>query len=35
MYPELPRFHAQRALVDPDGVLQSDLGRRLGLCATV
>ena len=33
MYPELHRFHAQRALVDPDGVLQSDLGRRLGLCA--
>ena len=34
MYPELSRFHAQRALVDPDGVLRSDLGRRLGLCAT-
>jgi hypothetical protein len=34
MYPELHRFHAQRALVDPDGVLRSDLGRRLGLCAT-
>jgi len=34
MYPELHRFHAQRALVDPDRVLRSDLGRRLGLCAT-
>jgi decaprenylphospho-beta-D-ribofuranose 2-oxidase len=34
MYPDLHRFHAQRALVDPDGVLRSDLGRRLGLCAT-
>jgi hypothetical protein len=33
-YPELHRFHAQRALVAPDGVLRSDLGRRLGLCAT-
>jgi decaprenylphospho-beta-D-ribofuranose 2-oxidase len=32
MYPELGRFHAQRALVDPDGVLRSDLGTRLGLC---
>jgi decaprenylphospho-beta-D-ribofuranose 2-oxidase len=32
MYPQLERFHAQRARVDPDGVLRSDLGRRLGLC---
>jgi decaprenylphospho-beta-D-ribofuranose 2-oxidase len=32
MYPELDRFHAQRALVDPAGVLRSDLARRLGLC---
>lgn len=32
MYPELDRFHAQRARVDPGGVLRSDLARRLGLC---
>ena len=32
MYPQLDRFHAQRARVDPGGVLRSDLGRRLGLC---
>jgi decaprenylphospho-beta-D-ribofuranose 2-oxidase len=32
MYPRLDRFHAQRARVDPNGVLGSDLGRRLGLC---
>jgi decaprenylphospho-beta-D-ribofuranose 2-oxidase len=31
MYPQLDRFHAQRARVDPDGVLRSDLSRRLGL----
>ena len=31
MYPELPRFAELRARVDPAGVLQSDLGRRLGL----
>ncbi len=31
MYPELDRFHAQRARVDPNGVLRSDLARRLGL----
>ncbi len=34
MYPELDRFHAQRARVDPNGVLRSDLSRRLGLCET-
>jgi decaprenylphospho-beta-D-ribofuranose 2-oxidase len=32
MYPDLDRFHAQRARVDPDGVLRSDLALRLGLC---
>jgi decaprenylphospho-beta-D-ribofuranose 2-oxidase len=32
MYPQLDRFHAQRARVDPGGILRSDLGRRLGLC---
>jgi decaprenylphospho-beta-D-ribofuranose 2-oxidase len=32
MYPQLDRFHAQRARVDPDGVLRSDLASRLGLC---
>jgi len=32
MYPQLDRFHAQRAKVDPEGVLRSDLARRLGLC---
>ena len=31
MYPELPRFAELRARVDPAGVLQSDLQRRLGL----
>jgi len=31
MYPQLDRFHAQRARVDPQGVLRSDLSRRLGL----
>ncbi len=35
MYPELDRFHAQRARVDPEGVLRSDLARRLGLCGAV
>ena len=34
MYPEVPRFRELRALVDPDGVLRSDLGARLGLCRT-
>ena len=31
MYPELDRFAELRARVDPAGVLQSDLQRRLGL----
>jgi decaprenylphospho-beta-D-ribofuranose 2-oxidase len=35
MYPRLDRFHAQRARVDPDGVLRSDLARRLGLCGAI
>ncbi len=34
MYPRLDRFQAARARVDPDGVLRSDLSRRLGLCET-
>jgi decaprenylphospho-beta-D-ribofuranose 2-oxidase len=32
MYPQLERFRAQRAGVDPHGILRSDLGARLGLC---
>jgi len=32
MYPELDRWLAVKDRVDPDHVLQSDLGRRLGLC---
>lgn len=32
MYPQLSAFREQQALVDPHGVLRSDLGRRLGLC---
>jgi decaprenylphospho-beta-D-ribofuranose 2-oxidase len=32
MYPELDRFHQQRASVDPGAVMRSDLGARLGLC---
>ena len=31
MYPKLDRFHALRAELDPDGVMRSDLSRRLGL----
>jgi decaprenylphospho-beta-D-ribofuranose 2-oxidase len=31
MYPRLGEFDAVRSRVDPDGVLRSDLGRRLGL----
>ncbi len=33
MYPGVDRFQEVRAGVDPDGVLRSDLGRRLGLCS--
>jgi decaprenylphospho-beta-D-ribofuranose 2-oxidase len=32
MYPRLDEWQAVRNRVDPDGVLRSDLGRRLGLC---
>jgi decaprenylphospho-beta-D-ribofuranose 2-oxidase len=32
MYPQLERFRSERAGVDPDGILRSDLGARLGLC---
>jgi decaprenylphospho-beta-D-ribofuranose 2-oxidase len=32
MYPRLAEWKAIRDRVDPDGVMQSDLGRRLGLC---
>lgn len=31
MYPQLDRFEDQRRRADPDGVLRSDLARRLGL----
>jgi decaprenylphospho-beta-D-ribofuranose 2-oxidase len=33
MYGDLGAWHATRARLDPVGVFQSDLGRRLGLCA--
>ncbi len=33
MYPRLGEFEAVRRRVDPDGVIRSDLARRLGLCA--
>jgi decaprenylphospho-beta-D-ribofuranose 2-oxidase len=33
MYPRLGEWQAVRARVDPDGVMQSDLSRRLGLSA--
>jgi decaprenylphospho-beta-D-ribofuranose 2-oxidase len=32
MYPQLERFQEQRARVDPEGLLRSDLGERVGLC---
>ena len=32
MYPEVDQWLAVKDRVDPDGVLRSDLGRRLGLC---
>ncbi len=32
MYPRLDEWRAVRKRVDPAGVLQSDMGRRLGLC---
>jgi len=32
MYPQLDRFHRQRARVDPHGIMRSDLASRLGLC---
>ena len=32
MYRKLPDWHAVRARLDPHGVFQSDLGRRLALC---
>ena len=32
MYPRLAEWQAVRTALDPDGVMQSDLGRRLGLC---
>ncbi len=32
MYPAAPAWRAARAQLDPGGVFQSDLGRRLGLC---
>ena len=33
MYPRVDDFLEVKGKVDPDGVLRSDLGRRLGLCA--
>jgi len=35
MYPSVDRFLEVRSRVDPDGILRSDLGRRLGLCSDV
>jgi hypothetical protein len=32
MYPEVDQWLAVKNRVDPEGVLRSDLGRRLGLC---
>ena len=31
MYPELARWRSERKRVDPDGILASDLARRLGI----
>ena len=35
MYPSVDRFLEVRSRVDPDEILRSDLGRRLGLCSDV
>ncbi len=35
MYPRVDEFLDVKARLDPDGVLRSDLGRRLGLCSDV
>jgi decaprenylphospho-beta-D-ribofuranose 2-oxidase len=32
MYPRLDEFNLVRQRVDPEGMLQSDLARRLGIC---
>jgi len=32
MYPELDAWRSVKAIVDPLNQIQSDLGRRLGLC---
>jgi decaprenylphospho-beta-D-ribofuranose 2-oxidase len=35
MYPELPAWRAERAILDPDQVMTSDLARRLHLTGRV